>query len=436
MSDLTKAIAKFKDAKVLVIGDVMLDRYIFGDVERISPEAPVPVVQKKSEKFTLGGAANVANNLAALGAKVSLAGVVGNDWAKDMVLKLLQDKNIDAEGLLPSESHPTIEKQRIVSGDNHQLLRLDVERPEPLAPADEEKFYALAAPAIAKSDAIIFSDYAKGLFSEKLSQKLIAAAKNAGKLTLADFKPKNKNYFRGVDVVSPNLKEAREMTGLYDIESAGPEIVAQLAAHAVVTRGGDGISLFHRDDASHRHVPGKKIKIFDVSGAGDTSIAVLALGLASGLDLMGAATLANEAGAIVVQKPGTATLTSEELASAFAETNHLETLGMVPKVWGYEKWLENNEKYCCKLLSLNKGYQCSLHYHKDKDETFLVTSGHVRLELGDEVMHLRPGSFVRVPPGTHHRFAGIEDSVIIEVSTHHKEEDSYRIEGSRKMDFA
>jgi mannose-6-phosphate isomerase-like protein (cupin superfamily) len=109
---------------------------------------------------------------------------------------------------------------------------------------------------------------------------------------------------------------------------------------------------------------------------------------------------------------------------------------MVPKAWGYEQWIENNDKYCCKILGLNKGYQCSLHYHKNKDETFLVTVGHVRLELGDEVLHLRPGSFARVPQNTLHRFAGIEDSVIIEVSTHHEDSDSYRTEESRKMDEA
>ena len=144
--------------------------------------------------------------------------------------------------------------------------------------------------------------------------------------------------------------------------------------------------------------------------------------------------LANEAGAIVVQKPGTATLSREELASTVEGKNHVESVKMIPKLWGYEQWIENNEKYCCKILALNKGYQCSLHYHKNKDETFLVTAGHVRLELGDEVMHLRPGSFVRVLPNTPHRFAGIEDSLITEISTHHEDSDSYRIEESRKMD--
>ena len=436
MVDFKAAILEFKRANVLVIGDVILDHYTFGEVERISPEAPIPIVHKKSEKFTLGGAANVANNLAALGARTSVAGILGSDPAKDLVFKLLKEKNIGTECLLVRANHPTIEKHRIIAGDGHQLLRLDIEHVEHLTPEEEATFFELASPAIKTCDAVIFSDYAKGLFSLGLAQKLIALAKRAGKLMLADFKPQNRSYFPGVDVVLPNLKEAREMAGFHELEAIGPSIVSEFAAHVAITRGGDGISIFRREDASHHHVPGKKIKVFDVSGAGDTSIAVLALGLVAGLNLEHAAVLANEAGAIVVQKPGTATLSPEELASALQTSSHVENIGVVPKVWGHEKWLENNEKYCCKLLTLNKGYQCSLHYHKKKDETFLVTSGHVRLELNGQVTHLRPGSFVRIPPETPHRFAGIEDSVIIEISTHHDEEDSYRLEESRKMDLS
>lgn len=113
---------------------------------------------------------------------------------------------------------------------------------------------------------------------------------------------------------------------------------------------------------------------------------------------------------------------------------NIKDVAIVPKVWGYEKWLENNDKYCSKILSLNKGYQCSLHYHKNKDEMFLVTKGRMRLELGDETMTLGEGDFVRIPPGTKHRFAGLDDTLIVEISTHHEEDDSYRIEKSRKMD--
>ncbi|MBI2623047.1 MAG: cupin domain-containing protein [Candidatus Liptonbacteria bacterium] len=436
MVDFRGAIQKFKNAKVVVIGDIMLDRYTYGDVERVSPEASVPVVLKVSEKFTLGGAGNVADNLVALGADVELAGVVGKDEAGELVMKLLKEKGIGAAAVVMLPHRPTIEKHRIVASGNHQLLRLDRESKDPMSPEEEDRGYRLLEPAVRRCDAVIFSDYGKGFFSERFARKIVARAKSERKLMLADFNTaKHKKYFIGVDVVTPNLKEAREFTGLHAVEEIGPQLVSDFGAHVVLTRGGEGMSLFRREDASHHHTPGKKVSVFDVSGAGDTSISVLALGMAAGgLDIADAVALANEASALVVQKPGTAAISPEELASVVRGDNHLENVARVPKVWGYEQWLENNEKYCCKVLALNKGYQCSLHYHKKKDETFLVTAGHVRLELGDEVLHLRPGTFVRVPPNTRHRFAGIEDSAIIEVSTHHDEADSFRIEESRKMD--
>ena len=436
MPSLQEAIGKFKDAKVAVLGDVMLDHYTFGEVERISQEASVPVVVRKSEKFTLGGAANVAHNLATLGATVWLGGTVGDDQAGALVLKLLRDKNIDAGAVVTLAGRPTIEKHRIIAGESHQLLRLDIEENNHLTSGEEARCCGLIAPVMKKCDVVIFSDYGKGYFSQPFAQEIIALAKAEKKLMLADFKPKNRRCFVGVDAVSPNLTEAREMTGLHEVEEIGPRLVAEFNAHVIVTRGGEGVSLFRRESASHHHVPGKKIKVFDVSGAGDTAIATLALGLTVGLDLEDAVTLANEAGTIVVQKPGTATLSREELASVLRNDNHVEGVAIVPKVWGYERWIENNEKYCCKVLGLKKGYQCSMHYHKNKDETFLVTEGHVRLELGSDVMHLRPGSFVRILQNTPHRFAGIDDSLIIEVSTHHEDSDSYRIEESKKMDNA
>jgi rfaE bifunctional protein kinase chain/domain len=434
MITIQEAIENFKKIKIAVIGDVMLDRYTFGTVDRVSPEAPVPVILETSEKFTLGGAGNVANNLAALGATVFVAGMVGEDEAGLLVKRQFLERNINVEALAVFAHHPTTEKHRIVSEDNHQFLRLDREEKKNLTLEEENSLYDLIVPAVKQCDAVIFSDYAKGFFSEQFARKVVALAKTEKKIMLADFNPKHKSYFMGVDIVTPNLKEARELSGLQDIEEIGPWIVREMGVHAVVTRGGEGMSLFQREDASHHYVPGKKIRVFDVSGAGDTSIAVLALGIAVGLDIKDAVMLANEAGTIVVQKPGTATLSPEELMAVAGSSNRIENIAIVPKVWGYEQWIQNNEKYCCKILGLNKGYQCSLHYHKNKDETFIVTSGHVRMELGGEVTHLRPGSFVRVPPNTPHRFAGIEDSLIMEVSTHHEDSDSYRIEESRKMD--
>ena len=434
MQNPQEAIQSFSKAKVLVVGDIMLDRYTFGEVERVSPEAPIPVVRKLSEASTLGGAANVANNLATLGAKVWIAGVIGRDAAGATVKALLDEKRIGTEAVLVSPDRPTTEKHRIVSGDSQQLVRLDTEGTNALAYKEENALYERIAPIVRASDAVIFSDYAKGSLSEAFAQKILNLARSAGKITLADFKPKNKAFFRGADVISPNMKEAREMTGLDAVEEIGAALNKEFGAHVILTRGGEGMSVFRREDGSHHLVPGKKITVFDVSGAGDTAIALLALGLSAGLDILGAAALANEGSAIVVQKPRTATLTQEELSAVLAGERHIDNVEIVPKIWGYEKWLENNDNYCCKILSLNKGFQCSLHYHKNKDETFLVTSGHVRLEAGGEISYLRAGSFVRIPPNTLHRFAGIQDSIIVEVSTHHEESDSYRVEESRKMD--
>lgn len=431
---LKKALLSFRDRSVLVIGDVMLDQYTFGSVARISPEAPVPVVKKTKELFVLGGAANTANNVASLGAKTIIAGLVGNDSRKDKLLQLLLEGGISSEGLLVDDSRPTILKHRIVSEDYHQFLRLDEEDVTQLSPEKEEKFLEQVKGLIARADAVLLSDYAKGLFSPRIAQEIIQSAKQLSKLVVADIKPVNKELFRGVDVIKPNAREARQMTGADNVEEAGRVLTEYFGCNVVISRGQDGSSLF-RKDGGHHHIPSKKIKVFDVSGAGDTFIAALTLALTSGVDIEVAAAIANSAGAVVVQKPGTATLSIEELLSALLPDMHVENLTVVPKLWGYEKWLENNERYCSKLLSLKKGYQSSLHYHKIKDETLILTEGHVRFELGDQILHMWPGNFVRVPTNTPHRFCGVENSTIIEVSTNHDEADVYRIEESREANL-
>ncbi len=432
---LKKALVSFKDRSVLVVGDVILDQYIFGDASRVSPEAPVLVVKKTKERFVLGGAANTANNVASLGGKATIAGLVGNDSCKDTLLRLFAERGISPEGIFVDDARPTTLKQRIVSDDYHQFLRLDEENASHLSPEKEERFLEQVKALIARADAVLFSDYAKGLFSPRVAQGIIQVAKQAGKLVVADIKPASKEFFKGVDVIKSNWKEAQEMTGTENVEEAGRALTEYFGCDVVISRGQEGSSLFGSEGA-HRHLPSKKIKVFDVSGAGDTFIAALTLALASGLNRETAMRLANNAGAIVVQKPGTATVSPEELLSALLPDMHVENLAILPKVWGYEKWLENNERYCSKLLSLSRGYQSSLHYHKIKDETLIVTEGHVRFELGDQIFHMWSGNFVRVPPGTPHRFTGMENSLIIEVSTNHNEADVYRIEESRKVELS
>jgi rfaE bifunctional protein kinase chain/domain len=433
MDNFNEAIEQFRNKRILVIGDLMLDQYTFGQVSRISPEAPVPILHKQEEKFVLGGAGNVANNLASLGAKVILCAFVGDDSRKGKILELLRENGIDSSCIITYKDRPTILKHRLVAG-GHQLLRLD-EEVIGLDPVEEEELISAAKKEIGRCDGLIFSDYAKGVASKKVVSEIIREAKKQRKLVVADIKPENKEIFFGVDVITPNLKEGIKMSGVSRAEDVGEILLKDLDSSVVLTMGENGIYVFDKS-GSRKHLPSRKVKVFDVSGAGDTATALVALGLLCGLDLVDASYLANLAGEIVVQKAGTSVLSAEELKSALGlgGSGHIAALDIVPKVWGFEKWLENNDKYCSKLLSLNKGYQCSLHYHKIKDEMFLVAKGHIRLELGDKVLHLKENNFIRIPPGTHHRFRGLEDSEILEVSTHHDDSDSYRIEKSKKVD--
>ena len=428
-----KVIEQFSQKKILVVGDVMLDRYTLGTISRISPEAPVPVLEKVSEKCVLGGAANVANNIAALGAKPFLFGVVGEDNAGETLLQLLKRSNIAWGGVIADKNRPTTVKHRFVVGEDHQLLRVDEEVHYHLTANAETKLLEGIRRAMKVCDGVVLSDYAKGVFSPTLTEKILLLARAAHKLVIADIKSVNKQKFAGVDIVTPNVAEGEEMTGLHAISEIGMKLVEMLAANILLTRGSEGMTVFNKTGGSIE-ISAKKVKAFDVSGAGDTVIATLILGMTSGLSLEDASRVANNAGGLVVQKPGVATVTLEELKTTLEEDHHVESVDMVPKLWGYEKWLENNDKYCCKLLSLKKGYQCSLHKHKIKDEMFFITQGHVRLEVGKKVMHMLPGSFVRITCGVLHRFRGIEDSIMIEVSTHHEDSDSYRVEESKKVE--
>ena len=402
MSNLSEAVKSFKDKRVLVVGDLMLDQYTHGEVKRISPEAPVPVLTKTEDKFIPGGAANVANNLASLGAKVSLSGVVGEDVTRDKLLALLENSGVNTDLVITVPDRPTTLKRRFVTGGTQQLLRVDEEVSINLSADEEKHLLSLIEDKIAEFDAVIMSDYIK-----------------VG--------------FKGADVLTPNTKEAFEMSGETNVDKAGRALVEYFGSDILMTKGAEGMSIFLKN-GERQDITTKKIKVYDVSGAGDTAVAALTLGLISGLNLKDSALIANCAAGVVVQKPGTATLSAEELLASLDEEHHIEDIAKVPKLWGYEKWLENNEKYCSKILVLNKGFQCSLHYHKIKDEMFIVLRGHVRLEIGDKVLHMKEGHYVRLEPGTVHRFRGIEDSEILEVSTHHMEDDSYRLEESRVVE--
>ncbi len=301
----------FRNARVLVVGDVMLDRYWFGDVSRISPEAPVPIVKIEREKETPGGAANVARNAAALGAQVSLLSVVGTDEPGDRLESLLKAMRVSTQ-LHRDRGIKTTVKLRVIGGRNQQLLRVDFETPpghEVLASKlrDFERM-------LDRVDVVILSDYGKGGLTHIV--KMIGMARRAGKKVLVDPKGDDYSRYRGATLITPNRSEFRQVAGAWKGERELTERAQQwrrkLDAQALlITRGDEGMTLFQ--DGTRLHVATQAREVSDVSGAGDTVIAMLGVALASGSGMKEAVRLANRAAGIVVGKFGTAVVTPKEL---------------------------------------------------------------------------------------------------------------------------
>ncbi|MBC5798431.1 MAG: D-glycero-beta-D-manno-heptose-7-phosphate kinase [Candidatus Eremiobacteraeota bacterium] len=309
--------ARMRGKRVLVVGDVMLDEWVWGAVSRISPEAPVPVVAVHDHSFTLGGAGNVASNLCAIGVQVSFAGAVGNDAEGRRVLGLFDAQGVECSAVIALDDRPTTRKTRIVA-HNQQVVRADWESTKPLAPSDRARMCALVARLAGDADAVILSDYAKGLFS----RDLVEAAGSAVVVT-ADPKPKNIELFAGVTCVAPNAVETAEATGIAvdddaSLDRAGDALLKSLhCRYVVVTRGERGMAFFGA--AGERlHIPSVARTVFDVSGAGDTVIAVLTAALAAGADAALAVQLANFAAGAVVEKLGTATASPQEILDLVA----------------------------------------------------------------------------------------------------------------------
>ncbi len=309
---LLKNIDKFRGKKILVVGDVMLDSAVWGKVERISPEAPVPVVQVQRETYTAGGAANVANNINALGGQALLMGLIGADRNGEIFKKVLKDKKIKAGYLLPDSKRPTIRKNRIMAIPQHQLLRIDEEEIKPIGDFLEKKILTQIKKNIPQVGAVIISDYAKGMISLKIAQQIISLAAQRKIPVVVDPKPSHKDYYRGATVIKPNKKEAREMSGAESVLDAGRQLQEELESNIVLTQGEDGVAIF---EIGRKPVviKTKAREIFDVSGAGDTVVSTLALSLVSGASLLDAAEIANYAAGVVVGKVGTATLDTSEL---------------------------------------------------------------------------------------------------------------------------
>lgn len=305
---------RFNQARVTVVGDLMLDRYWHGNTSRISPEAPVPVVGVTQSDERPGGAANVSLNIAALGAAVDLIGVVGNDDAADSLRTRLAAVKVDCDFQV-SEQRPTITKLRVVS-QHQQLLRLDFE--QPFLMEDVDQFPAKLKQRIAAAGAVVLSDYGKGALREP--QKLIALANAAKVPVLVDPKGTDFSKYRGATLITPNLKEFEAVVGPCEDEQTlvdkGVALLRELGLKALlITRSEQGMTLL-RDGEAELHLPARAQEVFDVTGAGDTVISVLASALAAGADLAQAVALANIAAGLVVAKLGTATVSVPELRRA------------------------------------------------------------------------------------------------------------------------
>ena len=311
--NLQKLLSSFKNKNILVFGDVMLDRYINGKVTRISPEAPVPVLKEENQEVALGGAANVAQNIAALGAKVILVGVVGNDDSAKVVRRLSHENSILAKFVI-DKNRPTTTKTRVVSM-RHQLVRFDKEENEKVSGQTEKELVSLIK-KIPNQDLVVISDYNKGCLTKLTTNAL----KNrfGDKNIIADIKPENAELVKNVRVISPNRKEAEELIGVraHDNAAAGKaaqKLADKLKTSVVLTRGEHGMTTFDQKTKKAHHLPTRALSIFNETGAGDTVIAVLGLMIASGADLILAAEVANHAAGIVVSEPGTTTITKKKL---------------------------------------------------------------------------------------------------------------------------
>lgn len=317
-SKLADIISNFKNAKVLVVGDLMLDEFMWGDVSRISPEAPVPVVLVKKESFMPGGASNVANNLSSLGSEVYVAGVIGQDETGAILKGELQQKGINVDGILTDSSRPTILKTRIVAG-HQQVCRIDKERSGPLSDDTVEKMIAYIKSLIDKVDAVIIEDYGKGVISPRLLKMVVPMARKRDKIVSVDPKEEHFKYYRGISVITPNNHEASRAVGFQikdeqTLKAAGQKLLTKLNCRiALITLGEHGMAVFQKGKPM-KHIPTVAQEVFDVSGAGDTAIASYTLALAAGADPVQAAYISNCAAGIVVGKIGIAVVSPEELA--------------------------------------------------------------------------------------------------------------------------
>jgi D-beta-D-heptose 7-phosphate kinase/D-beta-D-heptose 1-phosphate adenosyltransferase len=319
---LLNFLERLPSAGVLVVGDVMLDSYVSGSASRISPEAPVPIVGVTRRLYVPGGAANVAANIAALGSNVSLAGVTGVDDSAVRLRTELARIGIDSDALIEDTARPTTTKTRITAA-GQQIVRFDEEHRGPLPEAVESLLRSRCEDRLAQVDACVISDYAKGVVGDGFCHWLIAEAARRGKPVVVDPKSRDLARYGGATVVTPNLKETASASGIpvetsLDLDHAVELLIPRIAPSSLlVTRGEDGMSLFEPGRIG-RHLPALRNEVADVTGAGDTVVAVLAIALGMGFDLPDSACIANIAAAIAVSHHGTWAVCRDELAQISA----------------------------------------------------------------------------------------------------------------------
>jgi rfaE bifunctional protein kinase chain/domain len=306
----------FAGKRIVVLGDVMLDEFIWGRVRRISPEAPVPVVEVDRQTLAVGGAGNVASNLVALGASATPIGVLGSDSDAERLRSAFRDVGVNVAGLVVDADRPTTSKTRVIA-HSQQVVRADRESRAAINPEIEDRLLNIFRLELESADAVVVSDYGKGLLTPALLSGALTAARQRGLPVCLDPKMRNFVHYQPVTVITPNSQEAAEAAGIAieDEESlteAGRKLLASIECRAVlVTRGEEGMTLFNEGGVTH--IPTVAREVYDVTGAGDTVIATLALAIASGASLEEAAVLANHAAGVVVAKVGTASVTREEL---------------------------------------------------------------------------------------------------------------------------
>jgi D-beta-D-heptose 7-phosphate kinase/D-beta-D-heptose 1-phosphate adenosyltransferase len=327
-SRVRELLAAARSARILVVGDVMLDQFLWGRVARISPEAPVPVVDFERESFMPGGAANVARNLTALGVNTQLFGVIGQDSAGQQLKSLLANERVDAGGLIKDNGRHTSIKTRIVA-HQQQVVRVDRETRGEISSNAARRMLAIMAERMAGADGVIVGDYGKGVVIQGVLDELKRLCRKHGVWLSVDPKPVHQLNLSGLSLLTPNRKEAFDLTGLADetrhtnplrdinlIRTAGRLLNELSPALLLITLGENGMLLCRRSEKPH-HIPTLAQEVFDVSGAGDTVIATFTLAIAAGASPLEAATFSNHAAGIVVGKVGTATVSAEELLASF-----------------------------------------------------------------------------------------------------------------------